>query len=119
MAAPVEEEPYEYVFHDPQKRTRAKIDDSYEGLPPNFSLAANMAAGAFAGIAVRCAGYTKVRLWMTRSNDGSLGTHCHVSDRLDEGEGSIAGLVGKGANATDGRHGCKSSILHLQRYILA
>jgi len=26
---------------------------SYEGLPPNFSLAANMAAGAFAGIAVR------------------------------------------------------------------
>jgi hypothetical protein len=25
---------------------------SYEGLPPNFSLAANMAAGAFAGIAV-------------------------------------------------------------------
>jgi len=26
---------------------------SYEGLPPNFSLAANMTAGAFAGIAVR------------------------------------------------------------------
>lgn len=26
---------------------------SYESLPPNFSLAANMAAGAFAGIAVR------------------------------------------------------------------
>ena len=26
--------------------------DSYESLPPNFSLAANMAAGAFAGIAV-------------------------------------------------------------------
>ena len=25
---------------------------SYESLPPNFSLAANMAAGAFAGIAV-------------------------------------------------------------------
>lgn len=25
---------------------------SYEGLPPNFSLAANMTAGAFAGIAV-------------------------------------------------------------------
>lgn len=27
-------------------------DYSYESLPPNFSLAANMAAGAFAGIAV-------------------------------------------------------------------
>jgi hypothetical protein len=26
---------------------------SYEALPPNFSLAANMVAGAFAGIAVR------------------------------------------------------------------
>merc|ERR1712000_179445 len=34
MAAPIEEEPYDY-----------------EGLPPNFSLTANMAAGAFAGIA--------------------------------------------------------------------
>ena len=27
-------------------------DHSYEGLPSNFSLAANMTAGAFAGIAV-------------------------------------------------------------------
>lgn len=27
--------------------------DSYESLPPNFSLLQNMAAGAFAGIAVR------------------------------------------------------------------
>jgi hypothetical protein len=26
--------------------------DSYEGLPPNFSLLQNMVAGAFAGIAV-------------------------------------------------------------------
>lgn len=26
---------------------------SYESLPPNYSLAANMTAGAFAGIAVR------------------------------------------------------------------
>lgn len=29
-----------------------ELSHSYEGLPPNFSLAANMAAGAFAGIAV-------------------------------------------------------------------
>lgn len=27
---------------------------SYESLPPNFSLSANMLAGAFAGIAVSC-----------------------------------------------------------------
>jgi hypothetical protein len=27
---------------------------SYESLPPNFSLSANMIAGAFAGIAVCC-----------------------------------------------------------------
>lgn len=30
----------------------ANEDGSYESLPPNFSLAANMLAGAFAGIAV-------------------------------------------------------------------
>lgn len=32
--------------------TWADMHCSYESLPPNFSLAANMAAGAFAGIAV-------------------------------------------------------------------
>lgn len=31
------------------------FDISYESLPPNFSLLQNMAAGAFAGIAVRVA----------------------------------------------------------------
>lgn len=30
------------------------LSTSYEALPPNFSLSANMLAGAFAGIAVRC-----------------------------------------------------------------
>lgn len=30
---------------------------SYESLPPNFSLSANMIAGAFAGIAVCCRGW--------------------------------------------------------------
>lgn len=30
-----------------------ELDYDYEGLPSNFSLAANMTAGAFAGIAVR------------------------------------------------------------------
>ena len=32
---------------------------SYESLPPNFSLAANMCAGAFAGIAV-CANFCNI-----------------------------------------------------------
>jgi hypothetical protein len=31
----------------------ADASSSYEALPPNFSLTANMLAGAFAGIAVR------------------------------------------------------------------
>lgn len=34
-------------------RTKTDAYCSYEGLPPNFSLVQNMAAGAFAGIAVR------------------------------------------------------------------
>ena len=39
----------------PLGRTKlvADLDNSYEALPPNFSLSANMLAGAFAGIAVR------------------------------------------------------------------
>jgi len=54
MAAPVEEEAeYECVIWSPLSfDTRLTMSDSYEGLPPNFSLSANMAAGAFAGIAV-------------------------------------------------------------------
>ena len=31
----------------------ADIQDSYEGLPPDYTLGHNMLAGAFAGIAVR------------------------------------------------------------------
>jgi hypothetical protein len=63
-AEPVEE--YEYVppeialsythlFYSLQpyrERKHTDIEISYEGLPPNFSLLQNMAAGAFAGIAV-------------------------------------------------------------------
>lgn len=50
----VEEEEYEYVaITSPNTARTADESYSYEGLPPNFSLAANMAAGAFAGIAVR------------------------------------------------------------------
>lgn len=66
------------------------FDISYESLPPNFSLLQNMAAGAFAGIAVRvallldratfsttCALPTQARA--RSSLTGELGTHCHVS----------------------------------------
>ncbi len=56
-AEPVED--YEYVlprFALMYPYTRLPIANlglnSYEGLPPNFSLLQNMAAGAFAGIAV-------------------------------------------------------------------
>ena len=64
MAAPntEAEEEYEYVQlldlaslalypFPPEYKTDSA--NRYEGLPPNFSLAQNMAAGAFAGIAVR------------------------------------------------------------------
>jgi len=56
MAAHAEEDAFEYVT-DGLNHThrRADVLFSYESLPPNFSLAANMAAGAFAGIAVRAA----------------------------------------------------------------
>jgi hypothetical protein len=37
----------------PRPPTDLALSYSYETLPPNFSLVQNMAAGAFAGIAVR------------------------------------------------------------------
>jgi len=53
MAAHAEEDAFEYVADDFSRIHRsADALFSYESLPPNFSLAANMAAGAFAGIAV-------------------------------------------------------------------
>lgn len=66
MAAPVEDEGYEYdssYFQDQIHPLTCSA--SYEALPPNFSLAANMAAGAFAGIAVGEHNATrKVCLWL-------------------------------------------------------
>lgn len=48
------EEEYEYVMCRSCGMCEARADegDSYESLPSNFSLGANMLAGAFAGIAV-------------------------------------------------------------------
>lgn len=63
------------------------LRSSYEGLPPNFSLLQNMAAGAFAGIAVggppsmpsrpffRGASCRGIEHWRLT---GAAGTHCHV-----------------------------------------
>lgn len=47
----------------------------YEGLPPNFTLVENMAAGAFAGIAVSFAFDPTMR---ETTVDIALGTHPHV-----------------------------------------
>ena len=46
------EHEYSSPAHHPIS-TAADLPSSYEALPPNFSLSANMLAGAFAGIAVR------------------------------------------------------------------
>ena len=52
----VEQDEYEYALQfwciARCRWADANGECSYESLPPNFSLAANMAAGAFAGIAV-------------------------------------------------------------------
>jgi solute carrier family 25 (mitochondrial iron transporter), member 28/37 len=59
MAASADDDGYEYVFrcseyshHRPLPAVLIRLVRRYEALPPNFSLAANMVAGAFAGIAV-------------------------------------------------------------------
>jgi hypothetical protein len=52
----LEDDEYEYAMRtfisQCTQEALTTISHSYEGLPPNFSLAANMMAGAFAGIAV-------------------------------------------------------------------
>jgi uncharacterized PurR-regulated membrane protein YhhQ (DUF165 family) len=56
-------------------------ENSYEALPPNFSLAANMAAGAFAGIAVGNIHDITINNILRR-----LGTFRNVPYRLIEGK---------------------------------
>lgn len=56
---------------------------SYEGLPPNFSLLQNMAAGAFAGIAVSD---RRPRLVSRARTDSLTGAHGHVSSRCYQGQ---------------------------------
>jgi len=55
---PLEADDYEYGVPQKDRRipkTPLTYVYSYEGLPPKFSLANNMLAGAFAGIAVSSA----------------------------------------------------------------
>lgn len=52
-------------------------NNSYEALPPNFSLGANMVAGAFAGIAV-CSPHQARRVSQYDA-DMDLGAFRHVS----------------------------------------
>src|SRR5690242_12889954 len=82
-AVPVEEAEHEYSFLAAGD-TRIYIADtltSYEALPPNFSLGANMLAGAFAGIAVRIRS-RRVRCTSAKNGSGTLG---HVSCRHAQG----------------------------------
>ena len=76
-AIPGEEYEYAVPLGDPQvNRPEADVHDSYEGLPPDYTLGHNMLAGAFAGIAVRifffCAPRTN-RLLGLISMSGTLG----------------------------------------------
>jgi hypothetical protein len=59
----------------------ANLHTSYEALPPNFSLTANMLAGAFAGIAVRSRG----RCHVLASANLLIGTLGDVPGRSPQG----------------------------------
>ncbi len=62
--------------HGGMRWGEAKADGvcSYESLPPNFSLAANMVAGAFAGIAVcQEREYVTYCTWKANGASGTLG----------------------------------------------
>ena len=76
---------YEYVARAIDSVSKCSVSDllpSYEGLPPNFSLAANMAAGAFAGIAVCTFKSRDTRQSRLTTYTGAL---CHVPYRSSQG----------------------------------
>lgn len=87
---------------------------SYEALPENFSLGANMWAGAFAGIAVRHR-FLIAKLARGRWTDGSIiGTLCDVPHRPSQGKSKVTRRLMHLLTAP--RHGCKSSTLHPLQY---
>lgn len=81
-AVPLEDE-HEYSSHAPRLLPDSIADTwpSYEALPPNFSLSANMLAGAFAGIAVRL----RPRRHYDTSANIVIGALGHVSSRPTQG----------------------------------
>ena len=79
---------------------------SFESLPPNYSLGANMLAGAFAGIAVSLLCYWKD--CFSRRADNYEGALRHVSSRSLEG--SVVGRSARSAFANIRRLGYKLSV---------
>lgn len=96
-AAPVED--YEYGVSEvavlmaaglffPRRRPRSADEtDSYESLPPNFSLLQNMAAGAFAGIAEHCT--SKFRAPRSLPFIGTWGSVSRASSTDDTDQGAV------------------------------
>lgn len=79
-AVPVEEYEYEFSCSEQvsEKSLLTRIR-SYETLPPNFSLADNMLAGAFAGIAVRPSLSIRAHLLVSDLEAHiEAGAHCYV-----------------------------------------
>ena len=89
------------------RRADADVCDSYEGLPPDYTLGHNMLAGAFAGIAVRSfAQENEAYLGLI----SALGTLGDVPSRSPEGTYRDYGASLDQAESTDAqrRHECKS-----------
>src|SRR4051794_27394106 len=91
----------------------------YEALPPNTSLLANLAAGAFAGIMV-CFASKNILCLVSVSHQliFTIGTHRHVSRRCCQGEEKHT-LQRKSAHCSCPRLACKSSTRRHPRCILA
>jgi hypothetical protein len=95
------------LHHHTWDTSVADLRASYEALPPNFSLTANMLAGAFAGIAVRPRGRRHVHIL----TDMPIGTLGDVPGRPAQGaQLSLPSPSCTTDNAlTPNRPGCRSS----------
>ena len=77
------------LHHHGWKTPVADLRTSYEALPPNFSLTANMLAGAFAGIAVR----PRSRRRVHAPTDSKTGTFGDVPGRSPQGAHLLSELL--------------------------
>jgi hypothetical protein len=89
-------------------RPDADVCDSYEGLPPDYTLGHNMLAGAFAGIAVRFFAQENEAYFGT--NQFQLGTLGDVPSRSPKGAYPRLWASLDQVESTDAqcRHECKS-----------